>query len=113
MDDRAVNRLLLQCVADRERVKAKIVDVARDALAPRRDQRPSLWFEQGPALMPGHLQPMVDIAVDLFGAEWLETSQDGDALPELGEVGPGQLLGQLGLTREHDLHQLRARRLKI
>ena len=56
---------------------------------------------------------MLDVLARLFGCQGPETAHDGDALPELYQFGPRQLLSQLRLTRQNDLHQLRAARLKV
>ena len=72
-----------------------------------RNQRQGVPFERA-SFQTRHPQPVLDVLARLFGCQGLETAHDGDALPELYQFGPRQLLSQLRLTRQNDLHQLRA-----
>ena len=56
---------------------------------------------------------MLNVFPGLVRTEWSQSSHNRYPLSELSEVFGGKSFGQLGLTRENDLHQLLARGFKI
>src|SRR4051812_7050725 len=98
---------------DGETVEAVIVDDARNPTAPCRDVAHCFRCEQRRTCVPRNLQPPSNVSRDFLAGKRLDLHDQREPLAKLQELGAGNLLCQLRLTREDNLHQLALRVFKV
>ena len=112
-DDRAIDNPPFLRVAEHERRVADDVDHARHAAAAQVNEVRRLARKLHRRAERGPAQPVIDVIRRLVRVERLQVIAHRDALPELLEFDRRQLVAQVRLADEHDLHQLRLLGLEI
>src|SRR5262249_58843651 len=100
-------------VPDEQAVIGQDVDAARDTVRVLGDARDGVVQEQARVGAAGDPQPAGDILAGFLSGQWAYRASQADALAELAELWPRELVSQLRLPDEQDLKQLRVGRLEV
>src|SRR5262249_49854771 len=113
LHDAGVDPLLAVGVARQQTVVAHDVDDARRALVVVVDLLNRGVREDTGVGGAGDAQPVADVLPRLFRTQRRDVTTQADPLLELAELRQIELVAQLGLADEQDLHELLIRRLEV
>src|SRR6266850_652293 len=113
VDDAGIDPLLAVGVARQQAVVAYDVDDAGCALAVLGDPLDRRVGEDAGVGRPRDAEAVPDVEARLLGGQRADVAAQSDALLELAQLGHVELVAQLGLADEEDLHQLLAGRLEV
>src|SRR4029453_12692643 len=113
VDDLGVDVPDLVRIADEQAVVAERIDEPRNSARVLGDQLHRRIGEEPEVARPGDPEPGADVVAGLCWGEWEDAAAEADTLLELAQLGPIQLVQELGLTDKQDLQQFLRRGLEV
>src|SRR5580704_15001124 len=89
----------------RQRIETNIVNVPGNSLTADRYYGPGLTREQlRRKVMSSDAESVINVKIGFNGIEWVQVSNNGDALAQLYHIRRSEFIGELWLTGQNDLN---------